>query len=232
MIGILSDAHGHRAAFDYAIQVLTAEGASRFVFLGDAVGYIPSPGVLGAIREMAGAIVCVRGNHEDVMLSAQFDAAREPVYQHARTRALLTPDDLATITGWPVRRQLDLPAGQALFVHGSPIDPINGYVYPDADLGALTTRADFVFMGHTHRPFIRRVGHTLFVNVGSCGLPRDRRGLGSAAMFNELTGDVRLVRFDLAALNAQLLAGGAAVHTTVQQALVAEGATPAPGESQ
>jgi len=45
MIGILSDAHGNRPAFDLAISVLQGYGAKIFYFLGDAVGYLPTTDV-------------------------------------------------------------------------------------------------------------------------------------------------------------------------------------------
>ena len=76
VIGILSDAHGNRPAFDRAIEVLTREGARGFVFLGDAVGYIPTRAVVTSIRALGGAITCVRGNHDETMLSRASDKSR------------------------------------------------------------------------------------------------------------------------------------------------------------
>ena len=34
------------------------------------------------------------------------------------------------------------------------------------------TDYDYIFMGHTHRMYIKKVGKSTYVNVGSCGLPR------------------------------------------------------------
>jgi len=55
----------------------------------------------------------------------------------------------------------------------------------DIDLGAMGriaahTGADMVLFGHTHRPFLRRVGPTVFVNPGSTS--RSRGGPNSAGM--------------------------------------------------
>ncbi len=224
MIGILSDAHGHAAAFDRALEVLRAEGAEAFVFLGDAVGYIPSADVLNAVRDLGDSVTCVMGNHDEMVLSGAVDHEREPLYQHVAARATLTEADRETMAGWPVRRTMTCRGGEVLFVHGSPVDPLTGYVYEDTELAPFAGSAQFVFLGHTHRPFVRRFGPTLFVNVGSCGLPRDERALGAAALFDEDRGTVRLVRFDLRALNASLLAATFTLHPAVRALLTARGA--------
>jgi diadenosine tetraphosphatase ApaH/serine/threonine PP2A family protein phosphatase len=62
-------------------------------------------------------------------------------------------------------------------VHGSP-RKINEYVYedrPEATFERLaeSAGADVLLFGHTHLPYLRRVGTTLFVNAGSVGRPRD-----------------------------------------------------------
>lgn len=214
LLGVLSDAHGHGPAFAAALSALEREGAREFVFLGDAVGYIPSASV---VRLIAGRddITCVRGNHEAMVLGQATDAGADKVYQHDRTRALLDAEDVAQLRGWPATYQQHCAAGLALFVHGSPIDPTCGYVYPDTDLSAQSGDADFVFMGHTHRPFIRHHGRTCFVNVGSCGLPRDNGSQGAAAIFDTVTGDVRLLRFDITAATHELLASAPPLHPSV-----------------
>ena len=205
MIGVLSDAHGHGAAFHTAIEALRVAGADRFVFLGDAVGYIPGRSVLQAISDLGDAITCVRGNHDEMVASGHLDPGREAVYQHQLTRLLLKPEDLAIVTAWPKAQRLTCAAGRLLFVHGSPADPTRGYVYPETSLEGIPVDADFVFMGHTHRPFIRRHGATCFVNVGSCSLPRDEGGRGAAVIFDPHGGNVSVVRFDIRAQTRDLL---------------------------
>ena len=134
MIGILSDAHGNRPAFDLAINVLKRNGAEKFVFLGDAVGYLPTPSVLSSIQNLGETISCIRGNHEDILLTGHFDPVREPLYQHAVTRRQMNEAQLLLIKAWPAQAALEFAAGTVLFLHGSPQDPTYGYVYPDTDL--------------------------------------------------------------------------------------------------
>lgn len=215
MMGVLSDAHGNWPAFDRSISVLKQLGATKFVFLGDALGYLPDSGVLDSIEALGEQIACVRGNHEDMILKATTKPASESMYQHQKCRQALNDRQLSTINAWPVMLQLDVTAGKVLFVHGSPDDKTYGYVYPDTDLDVFQTECDYVFMGNTHRPFIRDCVGVTYINVGSCGLPRDHGALGSVALFDEVSGASRIVRFDIQEETRRCLSGIAAVHPDV-----------------
>jgi len=219
MIGILSDAHGNFPAFDKAINILRREGATRFVFLGDAIGYLPTPLVLVAIQRLGKDIDCICGNHEDIFLKGIVDSERDLIYQHHGTRHQINQVQLEFIKSWPVRSTKTFDIGSALFVHGSPLKPIYGYVYPNTDLADFEVEERFVFMGHTHRPFMRQHLGTTFVNVGSCGLPRDYGTLGSVALFDELTGNVRILRFDITQETQMALASIGAVHSSIYSLL-------------
>jgi hypothetical protein len=75
---------------------------------------------------------------------------------------------------------------------------LGGYLYPDTDLSPMADLgARYVFVGQTHRPFIRRGEHATFVNIGSCGLPRDCGHLGAVCVFDSQTGEVEILRFDI-----------------------------------
>jgi len=215
MLGILSDAHGNRPAFDLAIDLLKDSGADRFVFLGDALGYLPTTDVIESIRSLEDKISCLRGNHEEDVLNNALDTSREPVYQHDVTRRLLTDTQTRFVRSWGTSWRLGCEAGSVLFVHGSPTDPLRGYVYPDTDLNTFGNSEQFVFMGHTHRPFVRKLQDTTFVNVGSCGLPRDHGTLGAAALFDEQTGAIRLIRFEIGNTTERALSKLSSVHPSV-----------------
>lgn len=215
MMGVLSDAHGNWQAFDRGISVLKQLGATRFVFLGDALGYLPIPDVLDSIDALGAQIVCIRGNHEDMILKGGLSSAQEAVYQHERSRIMLTSQQLAVISAWPTMLELDVPAGRALFVHGSPLDHTYGYVYPDTELQQFKVSARYVFMGNTHRPFVRAEAGTLFVNAGSCGLPRDHGSLGSVALFDDVSGESKIIRFDIRQATAACLARVTEIHQDV-----------------
>jgi diadenosine tetraphosphatase ApaH/serine/threonine PP2A family protein phosphatase len=68
-------------------------------------------------------------------------------------------------------------------------------VYPDSDLGVYADIPyDIVFMGHTHRQFLRRQSDKWFCNVGSVGLPRDNGRLMGFAIFDTSDGSIVLYR--------------------------------------
>jgi putative phosphoesterase len=205
LIGFLSDAHGHTDAFLRGVSLLRAAGAEHVFFLGDAVGYIPDAGVVRALRRMD--IAAVRGNHDEMMMNGSAPPGDGHVYRHGETMQQLSPGELAFVEGWPIQRSLSVEGCRCLLVHGSPSAPLNGYVYPDTDLSPFRdVDADIVLMGHTHHPFIREEYGRLFVNVGSCGLPREAGRRASACLLDPAARQARILRYAIALEAAQVLA--------------------------
>ncbi len=203
--GFISDAHGHVEAFLRGLEVLRDEGASDVHFLGDAIGYLPGFGVLEMLRDQG--IPALLGNHEAMALAGPVPPDRDRVYRLNGVLAGMPVALRRYLEGLPSRRRLDGAQGPLLLVHGSPREPLTGYVHADADLAGLETDGcRWVFMGHTHRPFIRRRGDATFVNVGSCGLPRDHGALGSVALFDDEAGQARILRFPIAEETRRALA--------------------------
>ena len=219
MIGILSDAHGNHYAFERAINILREIGVNEIIFLGDAVGYIPSIKVVDYLMSMPGKIKCIRGNHEDMLIHENFNEAQDQVYQLRKTKSSMNEACIDFISSWDISYTKNTLVGKLLFVHGSPNDPTFGYVYPDSDLSIFDTDADFVFMGHSHYPFIRKHQKTTYINVGSCGLPRDDGRYGSAAVFDTEKGVAKIIRFDIRGPSANTLAEIPDVHSAVKDLL-------------
>ena len=111
-------------------------------------------------------------------------------------------------------------SGAVLMCHASPDDLLQGYVYPDTPLdGIRRSKFDIVFMGHTHRPFIRSFAGRRFINVGSCGQPRDHGGLGSACLFDADDGSVEILRFDIRSETEAAIAKAGLAGTYVAELL-------------
>ena len=194
LIGVFSDAHVHIGGFDLVQHMMEKAGASSLYFLGDAIGHIPGTGVVK--RLMSGRHVkAIAGNHEAMMLLGEpLEKKRTAVYQFERVLAELKPDELAFPRSLPTKRYLTHKGLKMLFVHGSPNDPTYGYVYPDTDLKPFSdVDADVVFMGNTHHPFVRAENGRLFVNVGSCGLPRDEDPKGCACLYDTVGREPRMI---------------------------------------
>jgi putative phosphoesterase len=214
-IGILSDAHGNALAFSKGIRVLEAAGVDSFWFLGDSIGYIPSVDVIDLIRALGTRIQCVSGNHERMVISDIENTQNDHVYQHSLIRSRLSSAQMAEIKSWPSVIQCEFEGTRVMFCHGSPLDHTEGYVYEDTDLSVFTPEVDLVFMGNTHRPFIRKSNDVTYVNVGSCGLPRDDGTLGSVAVFDIERGDIDILRFTIENETSKVLSGVPFVHESV-----------------
>jgi predicted phosphodiesterase len=216
LIGFISDAHGNSQAFDRGVSLLLAQGAERLYFLGDAIGYVPTAAVLDSLVHLGDWVQCIRGNHEAMLLEGQSDPASERVYQLEALRSSLTSRQLEMILSWPALRQEVFDGLKMLLVHGSPADPTYGYVYPDTDLAGFKPDADWVFMGNTHHPFIREHAGTYYVNIGSCGMPRDDGRYGSVALLDTKARNARILRFDITAESRQVLERFPMVHPSVR----------------
>lgn len=197
--------HGNPLALDATLSALSPYELDALYFLGDVVGYLP--GEVECLEMLAAhGVVCQKGNHEARLLGSldPADQGAEAIYQLDAARSRLGSDSTAEIASWPITCELTLDGRQFLLVHGSPADPLEGYIYADTDLtshlSALNNEVDTVVCAHTHRPFVRRGEGVRVVNVGSVGLPRDVGSLASAAIYDG-SGDsweIVRVRFDVA----------------------------------
>lgn len=197
LIGFISDAHGNKSAFDQGIDILLRQGVESVFFLGDAVGYIPSLEVLSSIEQFRSSIVCIKGNHENMLLSNKSHIANDEIYNIGVIKKKMTYKQKSLMSAWPPKKSLKIGDCNILIVHGSPSDPTNGYVYPDTDLSSFRHDANWVFTGHTHRPFIRNYSGIKYVNVGSCGLPRDDGRYASVAIFDSEIKIARIIRYSI-----------------------------------
>lgn len=216
VIGILSDAHGNSRSFERGIQLLLNLGASHLYYLGDAIGYVPSLSVLDSISNLGLSVQCTMGNHEAMLLSNSIVHQRDAIYQLNSVKRMITPNQLDIISHWPSSLTQTFGDIQVLFLHGSPSDPIYGYVYPDTDLSTFSVDANYIFMGNTHHPFIRNYAGTTYVNVGSCGMPRDDGRYGSVSLLDTTTRTVRILRFDISEATDLFLQEHSSVHHSVR----------------
>jgi putative phosphoesterase len=194
-IGILSDAHGNSIGTHNCLEFLKSEGVEHIIFLGDCVGYMPAAEEV--IDELSQAhAICLRGNHEEILLgNSPLDELRNEVYKIREVQQTLDKIYFKKIERWATSFSLNIDNKNLFFIHGSPWDYTNGYVYADLDLTKFEKLPyNAVFMGHTHRPFIKQTSNILTVNVGSCGLPRDVGSLSSCAVYDTVKNECILFR--------------------------------------
>ena len=177
---ILSDIHGNIDAFSRVLEKINSIQLDKIYFLGDAVGYLPfCKPVLQLLRQSK--IICLKGNHESMLLhDLPVTDELEKYYRLDSARGILDEEDFRFVESWPTTVSFKAGGKKYLLQHGSPLDHLTGYIYPDSDLSQFcNVEEDVIISGHTHRPFIKNFMRKTFINVGSVGLPRDVGNLSS-----------------------------------------------------
>jgi putative phosphoesterase len=181
-IGLLCDIHGNHLALHAALNAAAAADVECLLVGGDLVGYYFEPlRVWEMLRTWD--FHAVRGNHEDMLERAYVDptflATVDARYGSGLrvTIEQFSSDNISLLLKLPTQLHIQLNNCSILLCHGSPWDN-NKYVYPDAPQELLdncaSSKYDFVILGHTHYPMIKKVGNTVIVNPGSVGQPRNR----------------------------------------------------------
>ena len=196
---VISDIHGNLEAFEAVLKDIESQGITEIYSLGDTVGYGPNPiECIELVRKNIS--IGLLGNHDQASL---FDPEG---FNNSAERAIFwTRDQLENprIPGsndrWDflnnlprIHREDDI-----LFVHGSPRNPLNEYVFQDDIYNErrmdrlFSAIPKYSFQGHTHVPGVItedrefyapdeiNMRYTLgdkkaMINVGSVGQPRDR----------------------------------------------------------
>ncbi len=196
---IISDIHGNLEALQAVLADIRQQGVDETFCLGDVVGYGPNPcECLDLVIE--NCRVGLLGNHDQ---GALFDP--EGFNTGAERAIFWTRDQLESAHGDrdAADRRWDFLGALPriyrddgwMYVHGSPRNPVNEYVFPEdiynqkkmEKLFSLVERG--CFQGHTHVPgvftesrnfmtpeetdYTYRYDQKFLVNVGSVGQPRD-----------------------------------------------------------
>lgn len=196
---VISDIHSNLEGLEAVLDDIRQQDITEIYCLGDVIGYGPNP--RECIDRVMQCRVCLLGNHDQ---GALFDP--EGFNSGAERAIFWTRDQLENPLGNPeenARRWdflAELPRTYRepglLFVHGSPRNPLNEYVFPEdvynqrkmEKLFALVDRC--CFQGHTHVPGVFTADMKFFtpdeleyqyplgngkimINVGSVGQPRD-----------------------------------------------------------
>ena len=194
LVGLIADVHGNLRGLEAALLAVSQRGCSEVVCAGDLVGYYPNVNeVIELVRETG--VKCVMGNHDAAAVgklamtaeqwkSCNLDSARE----------VLNDSNRIWLAALPTTLDISLAGKDVKVTHGSPWNPLSEYVYPDnPDLSRFAqVEADYIILGHTHRPMVRRLEENTVINPGSCGQPRDGCTGAAYAVMNVASGSVCL----------------------------------------
>lgn len=160
-VGLFSDIHANREAFEATLAHARLAGLSRFIFLGDYVGYGADPGfaVDTVMREVERGAVALLGNHDDAIASGTGGMNAVAAEALDWTRLQLNSAQREFLAELP----LTFEDGQRLFVHASAHAPKYWeYVtsVESASRSFLATRAQATFCGHVHVPALFQLSPT------------------------------------------------------------------------
>lgn len=205
VIALLSDIHGNLEALHACLKHAGENGAERFAFLGDFVGYGADPqGVVETVRRYVseGAIVVI-GNHDEAIENRAGYMNESTKQSIEWTRDALSAENGAFLSSLPLVKH----EGAMCFVHASAAAPARwDYVdSPDAARrSADAAQTTYTFSGHVHEqvlyfegvrgkwseflptpgsPVPVRRHHRWLALVGSVGQPRDGRPSAAYTLF-------------------------------------------------
>lgn len=171
---VLADVHSNLHALRTVLEDIEAKGADWIICAGDIVGYGAFPNeCCEIVSKSTRAAVC--GNHDLSALSEDIElmnpyAAAAVLWTSRRLRDSSRSFLSSLRPGWSA----ELSDRKVVMFHGSPED-VNEYVYEEyLDKSILERQnANMVILGHTHVPFVARLGSGVVINPGSVGQPRD-----------------------------------------------------------
>lgn len=202
-LAVISDIHGNLDALNAVMNNLSQKD---IYCLGDLVGYGANPNeVIEWARERN--VKCVIGNHEYALITGDVswfnpDAQRAIFW----TRSNLKRENYEFIKRLPERIEAKIEDVNALFVHGSPNDPIFEYVMPEThsdlfDYYLSRNNVNVLGLGHTHIPFLYKTNRDVIFNPGSVGQPRSRDNRASYAILiidrREVQVEHKMVEYDI-----------------------------------
>lgn len=225
-LAIFSDLHANLEATEAVLADAEAQRCTRFVCLGDVVGYNANPHECVALVQKLECQV-VKGNHDE---QASLDASLRdfnPVAEEAIawTRANLSAEDKAWLAGLRMSRQVR----DFTIVHATLDTPAQwGYIFTPLDASASFTYqyTNVCFFGHTHvaGAFVRDEGvrrvtteklkiersKKYLINTGSVGQPRDGDWRAAYCIYDtdQNVVEQRRLPYDLARAQQKILDAG------------------------
>jgi len=232
-LALVADLHANREAVESVLAHADAQGAQRYAFLGDFVGYGADPGwVVDRVREhVERGAIAVMGNHDAAVVrgptTTMTAQAREVV---GWTRERLSDGQREFLAALPIL----VTDADRLFVHANAFAPTE-WEYVLGRMEAIrslhSTDCRYTFCGHVHEPMLFHLAATgkagdftpvpgvpialspqrqWLAIAGSAGQPRDGNPAACYAMFDtdSTTLTFHRVPYDYEAAGVKIRAAG------------------------
>lgn len=200
---VISDVHSNLEALTAVINYLKANPVDRIISCGDLVGYGPNPKECVEMIKGLQNFTSTMGNHDAAIAGKiDFSSFNKMAQDSARiNKALLSNEELDYLGSL----NPTISENDALFLHGSPRDPVNEYLFlvEKFEQNMALFREKMCFIGHTHQPLIYEWAgpdksgfyqtgdiynlepdKRYIINVGSVGQPRDNNPMACLVFFD------------------------------------------------
>lgn len=201
---IISDIHSNLEALESVLIYLQSNPVDKIISCGDIIGYGPNPVQCINKLKMLNNFISVIGNHDAAVLGktdiSNFNNdAKEAIKIN---KNMLSKNELDYLNSLKTSLSID----NTLFVHGSPRDPINEYLFLFEKFIQMMSffKEKICFIGHTHHPIIFEYdinnnngcfyqsidifeldnSKRYIINVGSVGQPRDNNPNSCVVFFD------------------------------------------------
>lgn len=205
-IAIMADIHANLEAAEAVLKDIDKERVQKLLFAGDIVDFGASPReCIGFVMQYADKIVA--GNHDyavahgvDCLCHEDFRELSQATKEY--TWRVIEGYDQQYLRDMSVEVQFVIEGKRFYMVHGAPSDHLYKYLVPETpektwqeEISGI--KADFIVLGHTHIPLVKKIGDTTIINPGSVGQPRDGNPDASYALIDDDLISIRRVKYDI-----------------------------------
>ena len=229
MYAIISDIHGNYDALSTVFKDIEEHNIDDVICLGDIVGYGPEPEKCIDLIEKRCRCV-IRGNHDHALIKGPvgFSFLAHEAIKCIEKRMKPHLFSFTKKKRWKFIKNLPygMEEGETLYVHASPREPLNEYIFgdntfmfsPESLEENFSLIEKYCFVGHTHHPVIilddfkciypygEKFEYEIpkdrksIVNIGSVGQPRDRDNRSSYVIVDEAKVIYRRISYDITAV--------------------------------
>ena len=181
-IALLSDIHGNFIALEACLKYIAENDFDGIAFLGDYITDCPYPqNTIKLIKQAMAQYKtwAVRGNRENYLIDHFYKPDDDWCYGSATGSLLftyenITPGDIAFFEKMPIFDTIEIEGCPSFSIcHGSPKNAKEKLI-SDAENSRVCLdelKSDYLFCGHSHRPFQYEYNGKYLANCGSVGMP-------------------------------------------------------------
>ncbi|MCH5585318.1 metallophosphatase family protein [Shimazuella sp. AN120528] len=217
-IAVLYDIHGNLPALHAVLEELKSIKPDVLFIGGDIVSGPMPLQTLETLRNFPGNVQMIRGNGEREVVEVSEGKtipflSEKGVEKQKWVGEQLTPSDRQFLVELPETMVLEVKGlGEILFCHATPQsdEEIFTPLTPDELVETMfhTVEQPLIFCGHTHLPFVRKIGDKQIINPGSVGMPFTGAPGAYWALIDENGFELKYTAYDLEEASKAILKSG------------------------